>query len=236
MRLTVAGQLRDFISLKRFRAERELPRDFNIDHFEPKIWVGLGAMDSRRATDGMEILKQEVLKAVPTTVEMNDLLKAVDEIGKVFFFQLQAANTHIHLKDEEVDFAVSGFNNVMRDVAYRLLQLNHTHQGDRDTIRSAFSFHQVYYHWIDSSARISGVAHLYSHRGITFKVQVIYNVYGRVGLEVVQDDQVFYLEDTSLACPASSYMMTLCEGTTKKLCEALLGKEETASEDKENTN
>ncbi len=236
MQLTIEGQLREFILLQNFRAERDLPDNFNVNSFEPKVWVSLGSMNSTHTSEGLELLKAEVLKAVPAVVQMNDLLRVVDDIAKTFSLEFQTVNTHIRLKSEEVEFATSGFHNVMHDVAYTLLRLNHIHQGERERICSAFNFQQVYQNWIDASTRISAMTHFYVHHDINFKVRVIYNVYGRVGLEVREGDRVFYLADMSLACPASNYMMTLCEETTQKLCGAVLGNKETPSEDKENTN
>jgi hypothetical protein len=221
MYLTIEGQPREFISLKSFRAERGLPAEFDVDYFERKIWVGLGSMNSVHATRGLEMMKQEVLKSVPASLKPKDLLRAVDELAQIFRSYFEESNRHIGLKPEEVDFAVSGFLNVMRDVAYELLRLHQLYRGDLNRIRDAFDFDSVYQHWLDSSTRISAMTHIYVHGEHPLKVRVIYNVYGRVGLEVRDEGQVFYLEDMSLACPASNYMGGLCEETTEKLCQTL---------------
>jgi len=176
MHLTIEGQLHEFITLKSFRAERGLPDDFDVDHFERKIWVGLDSLNSAHAANGLEVMKRDVLNAVPAVLKMNDLLRVVDDLASVFRFQFEDANRHIGLKEEEVDFAVSGFLNVMRDVAYDLLRSNQIHRGDLKRVRADFSFEAVYQHWLDSSTRISAMTHIYVHDDRHLKVRVIYNV------------------------------------------------------------
>jgi hypothetical protein len=50
---------------------------------------------------------------------------------------------------------------------------------------------------------------------------VVYNAYGRVGLKVQVADEVHYIADMALACPASNYMLELCGAVSQALYKAL---------------
>ena len=45
MQLTIAEDTHTFIPLQAFRSQWGLPDDFNLAHFEPKDWQGLGSLD-----------------------------------------------------------------------------------------------------------------------------------------------------------------------------------------------
>jgi hypothetical protein len=117
---------------------------------------------------------------------------------------------------------VAGFADVLQSVAYQLIQLSHTYRHDPGQIQSHFDFAAVYQSWLDASARASAATHFYIYNDATYAVQVVYNAYGRVGLKVQVAEEVYYVADTALACPASNYMLDLCGAVTQALCEALI--------------
>ena len=148
-------------------------------------------------------------------------MPAVDEIAQLFRQELTVANQQIGLRSVEVDFAVSGFYDVMQAVAYRLLELTHLHRQNLETVVNQFDFLTIYQTWLDDSVRVSGVAHNFQHNDRHFKVRVIYNIYGHVGLEVEFAGEIYYVADMSLACPASNYMQELCGAVAQALSKSL---------------
>lgn len=220
MQLTIAGQTHTFTPLQTFRSQRRLPDDFNLAHFEPKDWQGLGRLEG--SGKALAMVRERVLGAVPQTVTLNNLLPQVEALTDLFQHELVAINPQIGLREVEVDFAVAGFADVSQAAAYQLLRLSHTYRHDPTQIEPAFDFSAIYQNWLDASTRLSATVHFYSYENVQYEVQVIYNAYGRVGLRVQVAAEVYYVADTALACPASNYMLDLCREVAQALCSALV--------------
>ncbi|HXV43084.1 MAG TPA: hypothetical protein VEC96_08470 [Anaerolineae bacterium] len=220
MQLTIAGQPHTFIPLPTFRSRWGLPDDFNLAYFEPKDWQGLGSLEG--SGKALAIVRQRVLDAVPQTVTLNDLISQVEALTDLFQHELVAINPQIGLREVEVDFAVAGFADVIQAAAYQLLRLSHTYRHDPTQFEPAFDFSAIYQNWLDASARLSATVHFYTYENVQYEVQVIYNAYGRVGLRVQVNSEVYYVTDMALACPASNYMLDLCREVAQALCIALV--------------
>jgi hypothetical protein len=219
MQLTIAESTHTFIPLQAFRSQWGLPDNFNLAHFEPKEWQGLGSLDG--SGKALATVRQRVIEAVPPTVTLAGLISQVEGLINLFQRELAVINSQIGLRDVEVDFAVAGFADVTQAVGYHLMQLGHIHRHDPSQISSNFDFSAIYQSWLDTSVRISTTTHLYAHENVQYEVQIVYNAYGRVGLKVLVADEVYYVADMALACPASAYMMDLCEEVAQALCLAL---------------
>jgi hypothetical protein len=219
MQLTLNGALRDFIPLAAFRAQWQLPEDFTLARFSPKDWSGLGSLE--RGGAGLARIRQVVVSAVPSAIPLHRLRDQVLALSGLFLSQLQLANADIGLRDVEVEFAAAGFQDVLDAAAMRLIQLSQLHRRDLARIRSQFDFDSVYQGWLDASARVFEQEHHYSHNGADFTVRVAHNPYGRVGLEVTVNDEMFYVADPALACPAAGYMHDLGAEVAAALCNAL---------------
>lgn len=217
--LSIAGHTHTFISIQAFRSQWSLPDDFNLAHFEPKDWQGLGRLDG--SGKAMATVRQRVIEAVPQTVSLADLINQVEALTGLFYLELAAINSQIGLRDVEVDFAVAGFADVTQSVAYQLLQLSHIYRHEPAQISLNFDFSAIYQSWLDASARVSTTTHIYLHNNVRYEVQIVYNAYGRVGLKVQVGDDVFFVADMTLACPASNYMLDLCREVAQALCRAL---------------
>ena len=89
-------------------------------------------------------------------------------------------------------------------------------------VREHFNYAAIYNGWLDDSVEVSGVTHEYVSGEKQFAVRVIYFAYGRVGLEVRVNDETHYVVDTSLACPAASFMKELCGEVGEKMCQAVV--------------
>jgi hypothetical protein len=205
--------------IKKFRAEFGLPDTFQMEHFEAKEWVGLGSTEGAGAI--LAAVRQQLIDAVPSHITIQTLMPVVDEIAQRFRQELTVANQHIGLRPVEVDFAVSGFYDVMQAAAYRLAELTHLHRQNLEAVVDKFDFLSIYHAWLNDSVRVSGLVHNFQHHDQQFKVRLIYYIYGHVGLEVDVVGEIYYVTDMSMACPASNYMQELCGAVAQALCESL---------------
>lgn len=213
MQLLVDGQRQRFIPLQIFQAEWNLPETFNVAYFEPKDWSGLGSLKGGQTV--LNQIRAGVLAAIPDEIPSNPaLLNHIQQLIAAFERELTAANTQIGLRQVEIDFAVAGFADVLQAAGYHLFRLR---QNNPARIADDFDFAEVYQSWLDNSARVASEIKIYQDR---FRVQVIYNVYGRAGLRVQTDGTLYYVADSRLACPAWSYMDRLCAETAQALCVA----------------
>lgn len=219
MQLAIDGQRQTFIPLAAFRNQRGLPPEFAVAYFEPKEWQGLGSLDG--SGPALPLVRQRVLAAIPPTVLLTELIFQAQALTDCFQRELTAINFQIGLREVEVEFAVAGFADVMQSVAYTLIQLSHTHQHNPAQIKEQFDFSSLYQNWLDASARVSALPRPYLHEGVSCQVQIVYNAYGRIGLKVTIADEVYYVFDPALACPAANYMFDLCSAAAQALCDAL---------------
>lgn len=219
MQLTLHGVLRTFVPLAAFRAQWQLPDDFNLARFSPKNWTGLGRLD--HGGPALAHLRQVVVSSMPSTIPLHRLRDQVLALGGLFFSQLQLANVDIGLRDVEVDFAAAGFQDMLEATALRLIQLSHLYPSDLTQIQSHFDFEGVYQGWLDASARVHEQAHPYTHHNTSLTVRVAHNPYGRIGLEVTMNDHTFYVADPALACPAAGYMHDLGAEVAMAMCQAV---------------
>lgn len=217
--LTVGGHTHIFVPLSAFRSQRGLPDEFSLAYFEPKDWQGLGSLDG--SGKALATVRQRMLEAVPLTLILAELIPQVQALTDLFRVELTAINREIGLREVEVEFAVAGFADVTQNVAYQLIQLSHTYRHDPRQIQLHFDFAAVYQNWLDASARVSAATHIYTQHDVQYEVQVVYNVYGRAGLQVQVANEVYYVADMALACPASNYMLDLCSAVAQALCRAL---------------
>jgi hypothetical protein len=205
MRLIIDSAERELIPIKEFRQRYALPESFGVALFEPKDFAGLAAID--RAGQEMNELRQGLLNMLPERLTKMDLLNVSDEQREAFRAGLYSINTKINLKPEEVEFAVSGFGDVLHNWAYAL-------------IRGNAEFKQVYYHWLNDSVRVSQDEHEYLHEGLVWRVHILNHAYGRMGLRVEIGESVRYLADGIYSCPAEGYML----GLLGEICEAIKGR------------
>lgn len=219
MQLTLDGRKCIFIPIQTFRQQWDLPDDFGMLSFEPKDWP-VGKMDGSSQT--LAMVKQQVLRSVPPAVAPAELLAQIRQLAALFRHELTIANEQIGLREVEIDFAVDGFQDILRNVAYHLFELKQIYQGNSALIRENFDFAGVYQAWLDASTRLLTTRYSYTHNEITFELQVVYNAYGRMGFQVSAAGQTHYVLDTTLTCPAANYMKDLCERIAAALVEAFL--------------
>lgn len=198
MQLLIDGHSHDFTPIKAFRAAHHLPDTFGIAHFEPKEYHGLGSIEHKGAE--LNFLRQMVIEAIPAQMTPPQWLKFLPNLQKVFRRYLMLAGTG--LREFEVDFAVAGFENVCQALIYAKIQAD----ALRDSAQSPQpTFESVYDSWLQSTVRLSRTAYDYD----TWRVQIVNHAYGRVGLRIQANNEIFYVWDNELACPAERFMHDL---------------------------
>ncbi|MCI0709329.1 MAG: hypothetical protein L0154_04120 [Chloroflexi bacterium] len=200
MHLTTDGESHEFINVKAYRQQHGLPETFSVALFEPKDFTGLAAIDKAGAE--MNELRQAILDTVPEKLTIANVLATADTLQELFRNGLYGINERIGLKVVEVEYAVAGFGDVLRNWVYALIRAQSARVEPPD-------FQQVYHDWLNSSARLSQRVHDYDHRQQQWQVQIVNNAYGRVGLRVQRGDMVDYVDDGVYACPAEGYMTVL---------------------------
>jgi hypothetical protein len=148
-------------------------------------------------------------------------MEAVEGLTSTFQMELEEANMQIGLRPVEVDFAVSGFRDILQAAVYRLIQLFYTRRDKAAGICEEFDFGAIYQDWLNGSVRVSAATHPYQHNNLQLEVRLVYNAYGRVGLEVSTGQETYYVLDMSLACPAAGFMRDVCGEVMQALCRAL---------------
>lgn len=209
------------IPLQTFRLQQGLPDDFTAALFEPKDWTGLGSISG--CGHLLVEMRENIIQTLPSNLKLTELFPLVEALTDLFHQEMVTINPHIGLQEVEIEFAVAGFADVLRGVAFKLIQLSQTYRNDLTQVQRDFDFEAAYQGWLDDSTRLSSVIHPYHYDDTTYQVQVIYNPYGRVGLKVQVAEEIYYVTDMSLACPAASYMHDLCGDIAVKICEALTG-------------
>ena len=207
MQLVIAGQRRDFIPIKDFRAEHGLPPEFGVAWFESKDYTGLGRID--RAGTELNTVRQAVLDAIPAHLPLQAWMAFVPELTRLFERKLYEINPQVGLKDVEVEFAVAGFADVCQALVYA---------GPRGG--STPDFRQLYADWLNSSARVFGEVYAYEHRGQRWQVRIATHAYGRAGLIVDTGEVTHYVHDPALGCPAEGFMASLLHEVASRLLAA----------------
>ena len=210
MQLTIDGEERTLIPIRDFRAQYGLPDDFSVEFFEPKDYMGLGHIDST----GTELngICAAVVEAIPSRLTVQDLMVVMPRLGNLFREKLLAAI--IQLRDVEIDYAVSGLDDVHQAVLFTLV---------RADVMDAQPppFDAIYMSWLNNSVRVAQKIHSYQHRGEAWRIQILNTAYGRAGLVVTTQDGTHYVYDKGLSCPAEGFMYTLLKDVFSSIMAAL---------------
>lgn len=212
MKLMIDDTERDFVPIKVFREQYGLPETFGVAQFEPKDYHGLGSLD--KAGANLNELREHILQVIPDQITLPDLMPFIDHIQLQFQTDLFNINEAIALKDVEIEFAVAGFGDVLRRMIYQMIPAKASQQDMP-------SFENIYGDWVNDSIRISSQIHEFQHRGETWQIQVINQVYGRVGLQVTTAYDVVYVADGVYLCPAEGFMYTLLKDVIHKIWIAI---------------
>ncbi len=200
MRLLIEGVLRDFVPIKQFRQQQQLPDDFGVAWFEPKDFSGLAALD--QAGTALNHLRQQLLAALPNPIKLAQLPIILAALQQQFQSGLIAINDQVGLKEVEIEYAVAGFADVNQALLYDLLR--HRHAPKK------LDFATIYYTWLNHSVRVSSTLHDVVHNDRRWLIQIVNHAYGRVGFIIhMEDKTTHYVQDTVYTCPAEGFMFTL---------------------------
>lgn len=201
MRLFIDDAMRELIPIKVYRARHNLPESFSITTFEPKTDITLASLD-QTPPDALQSIRQRTLNAVKSGLSPLEIIAHLDTLSATFSRALSDVNHQIGLKQVEIDFAVSGFDDMLRRWGYGLLM------SDSPT------WETVYYQWVFDSVMIAGRVFEYPPDR---EIQIISTVYGRVGLRIKHQGAVDYVSDRAHVCPAEGFMTHLMRDVAERL-------------------
>ncbi len=207
------------LSLRKFREQWGLPNEFSIEYFEPKTWT-VGQLDASGKT--LQQIRSRVVECVPNRLPPDQLLSQPEKLSKTFYAHLRQANDEIGLTSEQLDFAVDGLENFLWDVVYELIRLSHLGGATTSQIETAFDFNALYQKWLHSSNEIFAKPYIYEHQGKQLVINMMANVYGRMGMQIKIEEEIYEVADFSLGCPAANYMGELSCELAQALCMALV--------------
>lgn len=213
MRLKIDQDIQQFIDIRVFRNQHNLPENFGVSQFERKSYEGLGTIQG--SGEALRQMRQIFVAALPAYTTPVEWLLAQSDIQGSFLTSLLSINDQVGLREPEIDFAVAGFVNVYSQWVYTLIHAASSGKPPK-------AFQQVYQDWLFETIRVANQCYVYNHQDKTWEVQLISHVYGRVGLKIQQGDDVVYVYDHSLACPAEHFMEGLLADTAahiQKSCE-----------------
>ena len=213
MQLSIDGHLQTLVDIKTFREQLGLPQHFGVSYFEPKDYRGLGSIEQAGAE--LNSVRNQIIQTVPERLERFALLPLIDSLAMLFRDALNTINDRVGLREDEVEFAVAGFTDVLMAVAYACIE-------NRSLTTSDLDFNAIYFAWVNSSTRISSQVHVFDHRAQPLNIQIINTAYGRAGLVVDIDEARHYVRDGVFACPAEGFMMHLLRDVVDRIMLAVV--------------
>ena len=211
MRLTINGHLQAFTDLRTFRTTYDLSATFGVAHFEPKDFTDLARID--QAGDALKQVRTTMLNAIPDQLTTQQLMTFADLLTTAFRNALLAVNDQVKLKPIEVDFAVDGFRGVISTVTFECIRAAATHADPPQ-------FMPIYSTWLNEGVRVSAQQHAYTHQDHIWTVQIVNTAYGRAGMIITTPEQVHYVADQSLGCPAEGFMFNLLKSAAEAIIRA----------------
>lgn len=203
MRLTFDHHPRELIPVRDFRADHHLPSEFGVALFEPKETAGLGSVAEAGAA--LNNMRELLLAVAPELLAQVGALAFPAALGAVFRTQLAAINDQVGLRQMEIDFAVAGLEDMLREIVFAQVRA----QAARAPLPS---FEALYADWLDASVRVAAQVFERTHAGQPWQVQIFSTVYGRTGLVVRMGEATAYVHDPALACPVEGFMGELLGG------------------------
>lgn len=213
MQLQVANDLHTFEPVKSFRINYQLPADFGVAMFEPKDYAGLGRID--QAGQELNIVRQSVLDAMPVEIPLHGWLDFIPSLCQLFENKLNEINPEIGLKSVEIEYAVSGFRDVLMTFVYAMLRA-------RAAKEAPPAFKDVYFDWLSSTVRISSDTHHYIHEGDIWAIQIVNHAYGRTGLVIWTPSSTHYVQDNAQGCPVEGFMSALMADVAQRITAATI--------------
>jgi hypothetical protein len=198
--------------IQAFRQRHNLPATFGITTFEPKDFTGLARLDE--AGMSLNQLRERVLQIIPPHVHLANLLNLIRTLTDTFEQELSAINDNIQLTEEQLGFAVAGFDDVLQAWCYAVI---HAHAQKKPLP----PFEMLYATWLEESLIVSQEVHVYQHHAETWHISTLHNRYGRVGLQVQMPNETLQVWDGVYTCPADGFMANLLSHIAQTITKRL---------------
>ncbi len=208
MDIIINHQRHTLIPIRQFRTDYHLPDNFGVAYFEPKDFTGMASIDG--AGDALDSLRQAMLGLVLPPTTPIPSFETIEKIVHQFDTTLRAVNQHIGLREVEIGYATSGFGDVLNAWLYDRVRAHQTKSASTP-------FEQLYADWVANSGRRSEKMYLYPHQHVEWRIRLLNNAYGRVGLQVDMPDKTVYVHDTAYLCPAEGFVYRLLRDVVNKL-------------------
>jgi hypothetical protein len=214
MQLTIDGQMREFIPIQEFRTQHKLSSDFGVATFYHKNFEGKGSIQGAGAA--LHELRQATLDAIPEgKPPSNGWLTFSLELQLQFHRKLVEINPKVGLQQSEVEYAVAGFGDVCQAYIQAAMSARMRGRGMRE-------FREIYQQWLDSVLFIAKEPFPYTHEDQAWQIRLIQYVYGLTGMIVQTEDEIYYVFDNRLACPAEAFMSALLSDVCAKIRTQLI--------------
>lgn len=209
--MRIEGVEYPMVQIRAFRAAHGLPDAFGSALFQPKHDAALGSIDG--AGDALHTLKTRVLEQSQALFQHGAKLSAIDGLYALFERELRAVNDAIGLRAVEIEYAAAGLSDMVAAYVYARLRASVSDEPMPD-------FDGVYGAWLQGSTRGASPVYEYPHAGAVWGVQIIASAFGRFGMLVALPDQVFFVADSALACPAEGFMAALMRDVCGLIAES----------------
>ena len=200
MQLMIDNEPRNFVPIGDFRKQFDLPQAFGMQLYMHGDITMQGRI--RRLQDEMQLARQDVLDALPEGMPLRGWVAFLPHLTRLFTDKLHEINTQLQMRREQIDQAVTAFNQVCQAFLYARIQ---SRGGEAPALE------QVYQDWLNKSVQIAPQTHSYIHNGHVWAVQLVTHALGPCGLIVWTPDDTYYVADHVFACPVEPFLVDLLQ-------------------------
>lgn len=218
MLLIIDGQPRAFVPIRQFRKLNRLPEEFGLPLFSWKEQTG--SLDLHQVHEHLSRVRAPVLRTLAKGKGSLDWLSFGLKLELVFRERLRALSAATGLSIMDVEYISACFGDLCDTYIYCCLRA-------RSKDRSIPYFQSVYLDWVSDTVHISQLVHCYVHDGEIWRVQVVTNAFGHVGLIVDTTEDTHYVEDNTETRPISRFIVSLLLEVASQIGTAI-GQDDTA--------
>ena len=204
--LTFAGQPRPLVAVETFRATHDLPERFGVALFESEAEkIAYHPIWSRQAI--LQALHEVLTTAVPAHIPLPQLNQLPQMLALIFQNELISRGGDTELLRDDVEQVATDLQNILEPAAYKLIELYYQNKQDKTVVAEKFDMLAIYQEVLDSTVQLSTAVFDYPHQDEMWQVQLIYTVYGTLGLHITTAvDTHHYVADLAHAFPAHQFL------------------------------
>lgn len=218
MQLTIDGTQHTLQPIATLRQTAELSPDFGVQLFEP----GLAPNHSFwQASQTLNQIGQKVVGAIPFHVPVGQITDQPNLLADLFERELVAQAAGLDIARDELENTAMTFRNVLESACYKLFELYYVHK-DLTQVKAQFDMQEIYQGVLDGSLFLATQQHAYTTpAGDTWRVQLIYTLYGPTGLFIERPAGPKLVLDPETIFPAYTFLEQLCHRSGSSLAQAL---------------